>query len=77
MQDFKSLAQKAWNECQKRPGLKCVVVEGSPAIGLRYQFEDDRSADRFIAYRELHNSYEPANANALVREGRDVLEIWS
>jgi hypothetical protein len=77
MHRFEALAQKAQTEYQRQPGFKCVVVEGEPAIGLRYKFENEVSADRFKVFRELHNSYEPANANALIIEGGDVVEIWA
>jgi hypothetical protein len=77
MHNFNALAQKAQSEFQRQPGLKCVVVEGEPAIGLRYQFENEASADRFKVFRELHNSYEPVNANALIKEGVDIVEIWA
>jgi hypothetical protein len=77
MHNFNALAQRAQAEYQRQHGLKSVVVEGTPAIGLRYRFENEVSADRFIAIRELHNSYEPANANTLIKVGLDVVEIWS
>jgi hypothetical protein len=77
MHKFDALAQRAQTEYQRQPGFKCVVVEGAPAIGLRYKFENEVSADRFKLLRELHNSYDPVNANALVKEGFDIIEIWA
>lgn len=76
MIDFKALAQRLWAEYHRQPGLQCVLIEGEPAIGLRYAFEDDVFADRFFALRSLHHSFTPENANALKIDGAHVVEIW-
>lgn len=74
--DFKSLAERVWSEYHRQPGLQGVLIEGEPAIGLRYTFENDEHADRFLTLRNLHHSYKPENANALQKDGAHVIEIW-
>lgn len=76
MIDFKTLAERIWAEYCRQPGLQCVLSEGEPGVGLRYSFADDCFADRFLTLRNMHHSFTPENANALRKEGMDVVEIW-
>ena len=76
MHNFDVLAAEAWAEYQQQPGILSVVADGEPAGGLRYKFDNNATAERFIALRQLHNSYEPANANLLKIEDAEVVEIW-
>jgi hypothetical protein len=74
--DFNALARRASAEYHLQAGIISVSVEGDPAVGLRYSFRSIETARRFLALRRVHNSYEPANANTLRREDREVIEIW-
>lgn len=76
MHNFTELAQRLQDEYRHQPGLTSILSEGEPAIGLRYKFTDDSAANRFMKLRELQFSYEPVNANELVMDGSDVIEIW-
>jgi hypothetical protein len=76
MNDFEALAKMAWTQYCHQPGLKEVIVEGSPGIGLRYRFSESELASRFRRLRQLHNSFEPMFANTLIHDGSDVIEIW-
>lgn len=76
MRDFRDLAQQARIRYQLQPGLVGISIEGDPPLGFRYRFADKTAAGRFLSLRELHNSYEPLNANTLRQEGADVVEVW-
>jgi hypothetical protein len=74
--DFNALARRASAEYHRQAGIISVSIEGDPAVGLRYSFRDLESAERFMALRRVHNSYEPDNANTLRRDACEVIEIW-
>jgi hypothetical protein len=76
MRDFKELAQQAWNHYQSQPGIVSISIDGNPPSGLRYGFASESAAERFLSFRELHNSYEPVHANTLRQDGADVVEVW-
>lgn len=76
MHEFNELARRLQDEYRSQPGLLSIHVEGDPAVGLRYSFADAPAAECFMKRRELQFSYEPANANDLVRDECDVVEIW-
>ena len=66
----------AWSQYKSQPGIVNISIDGSPPLGLRYRFADETAAERFLSFRELHNSYEPVNANMLRQDGSDVVEVW-
>lgn len=76
MHDFSDLVERLRSEYRSQPGLTGVLAEGTPAIGLRYQFTDKAAAESFLKFRTLQFSYEPANANELCINGCDVIETW-
>ncbi|MCE1274943.1 MAG: hypothetical protein LWW75_10560 [Chlorobiales bacterium] len=75
MRDFQYLALWATSEYQMQPGLISVEIEGDPAVGLRYRFDEEASAGRFRLLRGLLHTFEPGN-NELRIEGHDVVEVW-
>lgn len=75
MRDFQAIALWAKAEYSLQPGLIDIRVEGDPAVGLRYRFDEVASAGRFRLLRGLLHTFEP-ESNELCVEGRDVVEIW-
>lgn len=75
MQSFHDLAKRAMLEYRRQPGLIDVEVEGIPAMGLRYRFDEKASAGRFMLLRSLLCGYEPED-RLLNIDGNDVVEIW-
>ncbi|NTV25872.1 MAG: hypothetical protein HGB01_06640 [Chlorobiaceae bacterium] len=74
--DYKVLAQKAMDEYRYQPGLIRVEVEGTPATGIRFRFDGEASATRFMFLRGLFRHEKPEMSDLSI-DGSDVLEIWS
>lgn len=75
MNNFHDIAKRAMIEYRRQPGLISVELEGVPAIGLRYRFDEEASAGRFLTLRSLLSAYEQGE-RLLHLDGRDVLELW-
>lgn len=75
MYDFHKLAQRAMSEYRYQSGLNGVEVEGEPASGLRYKFNDEVSAERFMFFRGLMRRSDHGSSELSV-DGCDVIEIW-
>lgn len=75
MHDYHHLAQRAMGEYRHQPGLIEILVEGDPASGLRYRFDEEASASRFMILRGVLRQHD-RRAGDLIIDGRDVLEVW-
>lgn len=75
MHDYHFLEQRAMVEYRYQPGLIKIVVEGEPAFGLRYRFDDEASASRFMILREVLRQHDRGVGDLLI-DGRDVVEVW-
>jgi hypothetical protein len=74
--ELKALAEKAWTKYRWVPGILSIVIEGDPPVGLRYQFMTEDIANSFLVLLQHHNSYDPAIASTLRRDGREIVEIF-
>lgn len=64
-------------EYRWQPGLQGIDVEGQPPRGLRYRFEDNACARRFMMLRKLQGNHEHDRSRSLTFEGRYVVELWN
>lgn len=76
MHDYHHLAQKAMGEYYRQPGLIEILVDGEPASGLRYRFDEEASASRFMILRGVLRHHDHGCGNLRI-DGRDVIEVWS
>jgi len=75
MSDFQALAQRAKIEYRHQPGLIDIKVEGDPAHGLRFKFEHESYAERFMFLRSMLKKKDPSMGQ-LRCDGCDVVEVW-
>jgi hypothetical protein len=76
VQDFHQLAQRARVMHRYQTGLTDVQVEGAPAAGLRYKFDEEASASRFMILRGILRHHDPGTGSLRI-DGRDVVEVWA
>lgn len=62
-------------EYRYQPGLKRIEVEGEPETGLRFKFDNEASAARFMFLRGLLCRLNPGNTDLRI-DGCDVVERW-
>jgi|WetSurMetagenome_2_1015567.scaffolds.fasta_scaffold317891_2 hypothetical protein len=75
MYDFHQLVQRAKVEHRYQPGLIDIEVEGTPGCGLRYRFEHEPAAEKFITLVALLRNKDPGTVRLWI-EGCDVVEVW-
>lgn len=75
MRDIHELARQTMLEHRYQPGLIGIEIEGEPADRIRYIFEDEVTASRFMFLRALLRQHDP-RTGGLNLEGREVVESW-
>lgn len=75
MHDIHELARQTMLEYRYQPGLIGIEIEGEPANRIRYIFEDESTASRFMFLRGLLRQHDPGTG-MLHLEGSDVVENW-
>lgn len=72
--DFHKLAHRAKVEYRYQPGFVDAHVDGDPPKGLRYRFESEDLASRFLLLRSMQRRYD--HTGEIWIDGSDVVEVW-
>jgi hypothetical protein len=75
MHNIHGLATNLRSVYRYQPGLVRIELEGAPAKGLRYKFDDAVSARKFMLLLGVLRSH-GNEFGELWAEGCDVVEVW-